>query len=96
MFMHFHIITLFPDVFKEYLNTSIIGRAVKQKSTREAWEHVCNAIRTIYGDAKVEAGSLHHLHLKRTRRWDIGIWRENRETEKLRGCPSSYPSKCST
>jgi len=70
--------------------------AVKQKSTREAWEHVCNAIHTIYGDAKVEAGSLHHLHLKRTRRWDNGIWRENRETEKLRGCPSSYPSKCST
>ncbi|MDD9868031.1 MAG: tRNA (guanosine(37)-N1)-methyltransferase TrmD [Candidatus Campbellbacteria bacterium] len=34
MSMHFHIITLFPDVFKEYLNTSIIGRAVKQKSIK--------------------------------------------------------------
>jgi len=70
--------------------------AVKQKSTREAWEYVYNVIPTIYGDAKVEAGSLHHLHFKRTGCWDNGIWRENRETGELRGCPSSYPSKYST
>ena len=29
--MHFHIITIFPDIFDSYLNESIIGRAVKNK-----------------------------------------------------------------
>ena len=29
--MHFHIITLFPDVYEKYLQHSIIGRAIKKK-----------------------------------------------------------------
>ena len=29
--MHFHIITIFPDIFDSYLNESIVGRAVKNK-----------------------------------------------------------------
>lgn len=29
--MHFHIITLFPEMFDSYLNESILGRAIKQK-----------------------------------------------------------------
>ena len=29
--MHFHIITIFPDIFNSYLNESIIGRAFKNK-----------------------------------------------------------------
>lgn len=29
--MHFHIITIFPDIFDSYLNESIIGRAIKGK-----------------------------------------------------------------
>lgn len=28
--MHFHIITIFPDIFDSYLNESIIGRAIKE------------------------------------------------------------------
>ena len=32
--MHFHIVTIFPKVFKEYLNTSIIGRAIKNKKIK--------------------------------------------------------------
>jgi tRNA (guanine37-N1)-methyltransferase len=29
--MHFHIITIFPNIFDSYLNESIIGRAIKNK-----------------------------------------------------------------
>jgi tRNA (guanine37-N1)-methyltransferase len=29
--MHFHIITLFPEMFDSYLNESILGRAIKEK-----------------------------------------------------------------
>ncbi|MCM2339118.1 MAG: tRNA (guanosine(37)-N1)-methyltransferase TrmD [Burkholderiales bacterium] len=29
--MHFHVITIFPDIFDSYLNESIIGRAIKNK-----------------------------------------------------------------
>ena len=29
--MHFHIITIFPDIFSSYLSESIIGRAIKNK-----------------------------------------------------------------
>jgi len=29
--MHFHIITIFPDIFSSYLKESIIGRAIKNK-----------------------------------------------------------------
>lgn len=29
--MHFHIITIFPDIFDSYLNESILGRAIKNK-----------------------------------------------------------------
>ena len=31
IFMRFHIITIFPDIFSSYLNESIIGRAIKSK-----------------------------------------------------------------
>jgi len=30
--MHFYVITIFPDIFKSYLNESIIGRAIKNKT----------------------------------------------------------------
>src|SRR3989344_5123261 len=29
--MHFHVITIFPDIFDSYMNESIIGRALKNK-----------------------------------------------------------------
>ncbi|MFA6301133.1 MAG: tRNA (guanosine(37)-N1)-methyltransferase TrmD [Candidatus Paceibacterota bacterium] len=29
--MHFHIITIFPEIFDSYLNESILGRAIKNK-----------------------------------------------------------------
>ena len=32
--MSVHIITLFPNVFKEYFNTSIVGRAIKEKKIK--------------------------------------------------------------
>ena len=32
--MHFHIVTIFPQVFSEYLKTSIIGRAIKEKNLK--------------------------------------------------------------
>jgi tRNA (guanine37-N1)-methyltransferase len=32
--MHFHIITLFPEIFDSYINGSIIGRAVKDKKIK--------------------------------------------------------------
>jgi tRNA (guanine37-N1)-methyltransferase len=32
--MHFHIVTLFPDSFESYLQTSIIGRAIHDKKIR--------------------------------------------------------------
>ncbi len=31
IYMRFHIITIFPDIFDSYLNESIIGRAIKSK-----------------------------------------------------------------
>ncbi len=32
--MHFHIITLFPEMFDSYLNESILGRAIKEKKIK--------------------------------------------------------------
>ncbi|PIR40161.1 MAG: hypothetical protein COV33_01295, partial [Candidatus Zambryskibacteria bacterium CG10_big_fil_rev_8_21_14_0_10_34_34] len=32
--MNFHIITLFPDIFKSYLNESILARAIKNKKIK--------------------------------------------------------------
>ncbi|MFA5773625.1 MAG: tRNA (guanosine(37)-N1)-methyltransferase TrmD [Candidatus Paceibacterota bacterium] len=32
--MHFHIITLFPEMFDSYLNESILGRAIKNKKIK--------------------------------------------------------------
>ncbi len=32
--MHFHIITLFPEMFGSYLNESILGRAIKEKKIK--------------------------------------------------------------
>jgi len=49
--MHFHVITLFPKAFDSYINTSIIGRAIKDKKiavsfynprdfTKDTWRRV--------------------------------------------------------
>lgn len=35
--MRFHVVTLFPDAFKSYMNASIIGRAVKDKKIAVAF-----------------------------------------------------------
>lgn len=32
--MHFHVITLFPEMFDSYLNESILGRAIKEKKIK--------------------------------------------------------------
>lgn len=32
--MHFHVITLFPEMFNSYLNESILGRAIKSKKIK--------------------------------------------------------------
>jgi tRNA (guanine37-N1)-methyltransferase len=32
--MHFHIVTLFPEMFNSYLNESILGRALKEKKIK--------------------------------------------------------------
>ncbi|MBK5215912.1 MAG: hypothetical protein JJE53_03880 [Candidatus Pacebacteria bacterium] len=32
--MHFHIITLFPEMFDSYLSESILGKAIKNKKIK--------------------------------------------------------------
>lgn len=55
--MHFHIITLFPDMFESYLGDSILARAIKEKKIRVSFynprKFVTGKYRKVWPDGNV-------------------------------------------